>query len=119
MIEHSFVTLLIVAVTFFISYKGFNNTLFKESYAFDVDKILVNKDYIRMVSSGFLHNGWMHLIFNMLVLFSFGGILESQSGGLKLLLIYFVSLIGGGLLELLIMKAFSLAKVRSCFTSLK
>ena len=104
MIEHSFVTLLIVAVTFFISYKGFNNTLFKESYAFDVDKILVNKDYIRMVSSGFLHNSWMHLIFNMLVLFSFGGILESQLGGLKLLLIYFVSLVGGGLLELLIHK---------------
>ena len=104
MIEQSLVTLLIVAVNVFISYKGFNNHLFKESYAFDVDRILVHKDYIRIVSSGFLHNGWMHLIFNMLVLFSFGGILESQLDGLKMLLIYFASLIGGGLLELLIHK---------------
>src|SRR5215203_3638971 len=104
MIEHSLVTVLIVAITLFISYKGFTNNLFKESYAFNVDKILVQKDYIRMVSSGFLHNGWMHLIFNMLVLFSFGGIIESQLGGLKFLLIYFASLIGGGLLELLIHK---------------
>lgn len=104
MIEHSLVTLVLVLITVAFSYKGFTNKLFQESYAFDVDRILVNKDYIRLISSGFLHNGWLHLIFNMLVLFAFGGILEPLVGGIQLLLIYFVSLIGGNLLALLIHK---------------
>jgi membrane associated rhomboid family serine protease len=104
MIEHSLVTLLIIIVTVVFSYKGFTNNLFKESYAFDVDRILIQKDYLRMVYSGFLHNSWTHLLFNMLALYMFGSALEPFIGGIKVLLIYFVSLIGGGLLELLIHK---------------
>lgn len=102
--EQSLVTLIIVIVTFLISYKGFNNASFQESYAFEIDKILVSKDYIRLVSSGFLHIGWWHLIFNMIVLFAFGGILEPGIGPLKFLLVYFASLVAGNLLALLIHK---------------
>ncbi|RYZ31076.1 MAG: rhomboid family intramembrane serine protease [Chitinophagaceae bacterium] len=104
MIEQSLVTLLLVIVTGVISYKGFNNSLFQEAYAFDVDRILFRKDYIRLVSSGFLHNTWMHLIFNMIALYLFGSSLEPYIGGIKILLIYFVSLIGGNLTALLIHK---------------
>ena len=104
MIEQSLVTLLIVVVTVFISYKGFTNNLFQENYAFNIDRIMIHKDYIRMISSGFLHNSWMHLIFNMLALYFFGAALEPLLGGIKLLFIYFAALIGAGLLELLIHK---------------
>ncbi|HEX8316066.1 MAG TPA: rhomboid family intramembrane serine protease [Flavisolibacter sp.] len=107
MIEQSLVTLVLVIVTSVISYKGFRDSFFQDRYAFDVDKIMVQKDYIRFVSSGFLHNSWMHLIFNMLALYIFGSSLEPFVGGLIILLIYFFALIGGGLLELLIHKAHS------------
>lgn len=96
------VTLLIIAVTVFVSYKGFRNRLFMESYCFDVDRVLVNKDYIRLVSSGFLHNNWMHLLFNMIALYAFSSMLEPLIGGMKILIIYFLSLIGGDLLALFI-----------------
>lgn len=105
MLEQSLVTLLLVAITSFLSYKGLKDSFFQDRYAFDVDRIMVQKEYIRFVSSGFLHNSWMHLIFNMLALLIFGSSLEPAVGGLNILLIYFAALIGGGLLELLIHKA--------------
>jgi membrane associated rhomboid family serine protease len=104
MLEQTLVTLLLVAITSFVSYKGLKNSFFQDRYAFDVDKILVQKEYTRFITSGFLHNSWMHLIFNMLALLIFGSSLEPVIGPLSFLLVYFGSLIGGGLLELLIHK---------------
>ena len=104
MIEQSLVTLLLVVVTVFISYKGFKDSFFQQRYMFDVEKILVYKDYIRLVSSGFLHSGWMHLGFNMLALYLFSSSLESFIGGFKIFLIYFLGLIGGNLFALLLHK---------------
>ena len=104
MIEQSLVTLLLVVVTCVITYKGFNNSLFQESYAFDVDRIMIRKDYIRLISSGFLHTGWTHLVFNMIALYLFGSSLEPFIGGIKILVIYFASLVGGNLLALFIHK---------------
>ena len=92
--------LIIINVAF--SYKGFTNGLFFDGYKFEVDKILVNKDYKRLVTSGFLHVSWTHLIFNMISLYAFSGLLESQIGGGKFLLVYFASLIGGDLLSLFV-----------------
>ena len=104
MIEHSFITLAIVVVTGLISYKGFKNQTFFDGYMFEVDKVLINKDYVRLISSGFLHNSWRHMIFNMLALYAFGNMLEPFLGPLKILLIYFLALVGGNLLALLINK---------------
>lgn len=104
MIEQSLVTLLLIGTIIFVSYKGFNNTLLVERYCFDVDKILIGKEYIRLVSSGFFHTSWMHLIFNMLGLYAFGSLLEPLLGMLPFLLVYFLSLVGGNLLALFIHK---------------
>jgi membrane associated rhomboid family serine protease len=95
--------ILIIANVVF-SYKGFTKTLFFDGYKFEVDKILVNKDYKRLITSGFLHVSWVHLIFNMLSLYAFSGLLEVQLGAGKFLLLYFASLIGGNLLSLFIHK---------------
>jgi membrane associated rhomboid family serine protease len=84
------------------SYKGFTNATFFDGYKFEVDRILINKDYKRLVTSGFLHVSWTHLIFNMLSLYFFSGLVESNLGGVKFLIIYFVSLVGGDLLSLYI-----------------
>jgi membrane associated rhomboid family serine protease len=94
--------LILIIVNFIFSYKGFTNTAFFEGYSFKVDKVLMQKDYKRLISSGFLHLNWGHLIFNMFSLFAFSGLLETELGAVKFLLIYFASLIGGNLFALLV-----------------
>lgn len=96
------ITLLIIAVNFYISYRGFSNHAFYDKYAFGVDKVLLQKDYKVLITSGFLHVSWMHLLFNMISLYFFSEGLESYLGPFKYLLIYFVSLIGGNLFSLFV-----------------
>ncbi len=96
------VGLLLILLTVIFSYRGFISSSFFERYNFQVDKILIYKDYKRLLTSGFLHLNWTHLIFNMLGLLFFSSSLESFLGLLKFLLIYFGSLVGGNLLALFI-----------------
>jgi membrane associated rhomboid family serine protease len=80
------------------------NELFISRYSFSIENVRVYKDYIRLVSSGFLHINWMHLVVNMFVLWAFGSGLEARLGIFPFLLIYFSSLVGGNLLALWIHK---------------
>lgn len=96
-----FVFILIV-VTTIVSYKGFINKRFLEDFEFEVDRILKDRQYYRLMTSGFLHSGWLHLGFNMFSLYIFSGVVEAGLGSFNFLLIYFASLIGGGLLSLVI-----------------
>ena len=70
------VSLLLVIANVAFSYKGFTNQSFFDGYKFEVDKILLNRDYKRLISSGFLHVGWAHLIFNMITLLAFSESIE-------------------------------------------
>lgn len=96
--------LVILIVNVIFSYKGFTNEQFFDGYKFEVDRILVNKDYKRLITSGFLHVNWTHLIFNMVSLIFFSGSVESYLGGVQFLIIYMASLIGGNMFTLLIHK---------------
>ncbi len=58
--------LIIIAATCIFSYMGFNNTVLFEKYKFNVGAIANRKEYIRLISSAFLHADFMHLFFNML-----------------------------------------------------
>ncbi len=95
-------SLLLIILNLVISYRGFSNHVFFENYLFEIDKILVFKQYKRLISSGFLHVSWTHLAFNMLSLYAFSSVIEIELGGFKFLIIYFLSLIGGNLLALFI-----------------
>lgn len=99
-----FIGLSLIITNFIFSYQGFKSSLFFEKYLFEVDKVLINKDYKRIVSSGFLHVSWTHLIFNMIALLLFSGSIEAYLGWLPFLVIYFASLAGGNLFALLIHK---------------
>jgi membrane associated rhomboid family serine protease len=52
-------------------------------------------DWQRIVSSGFLHFGIIHLAFNMLLLFQLGSLLERELGRVRFGLLYLASLLGG------------------------
>lgn len=85
-----------------ITYKGFRDRSFFEEHIFEVDKILIGRDYKRLISSGFLHVDWIHFAFNMIALFAFSDEIENKLGMLNFVLLYFASLIGGNLLALFI-----------------
>jgi membrane associated rhomboid family serine protease len=59
-------------------------------------------DYWRLVTSGFLHAGLIHLLFNMYALYILGSLLEPAVGRVRFLLIYFVSLLAGSFGALLL-----------------
>lgn len=95
-------SLLIIIANFIVSYKGFNNSSFFNRYSFEVEKVLLYRQYDRIVTSGFLHVNWMHLIFNMLSLFLFSG--NAALNPFEFLLVYFGSLVCGNLFALLLHK---------------
>lgn len=96
------INLLLIVVNIAVSYKGLKDRSFFNNYSFEVDRILIEKDYKRLITSGFLHVSWMHLFFNMLSLFLFSNSLEAKLGPTAYLTLYFAGLIGGNLLSLLI-----------------
>ena len=71
------VTLVICIVTFLISYQAFNNRNIIESLKHYPVAEHQNKEYYRMLSSGFVHGGWVHLLINLFVLYQFGPIVET------------------------------------------
>jgi membrane associated rhomboid family serine protease len=96
------ISIIIILINSLVSYRGFKDRSFYERFNFRIDAVKQQKDYKRLVTSGFLHVGWLHLIFNMLALYFFSGSLERYIGSTSFLIIYFASLIGGNLLSLFI-----------------
>src|SRR4051794_137251 len=59
-------------------------------------------EYYRIVTSGFLHAGLLHLAFNMLFLYFLGSMLEPAIGRARFVALYLVSLLGGALGALIV-----------------
>src|SRR3954451_2316919 len=93
---------ILIISNFIISYRGFKDRFFFDRYSFTIDPVRIQKDYKRLVTSGFLRVGWMHLIFNMFSLYLFSSALEQYIGPVNYLLIYMAGLVGGNLLSLFI-----------------
>ncbi|HAP75740.1 MAG TPA: rhomboid family intramembrane serine protease [Acidimicrobiaceae bacterium] len=52
-------------------------------------------EWYRIITSGFIHFGIIHLGFNMFILYQLGQLVERELGTAKMLLCYFASLLGG------------------------
>lgn len=94
------VTIGIILITVLVSIKGFNDVNFFNRYKFQIGPI-VQKDYIRLLSSGFLHVDVSHLLFNMLTLYFFADVIINNLGHLNFVIIYFISLLNGNVLTYL------------------
>ncbi len=91
---------IIIAATALVSILAFQNAELMDKLKFNAYKIKHDKQTFRFFTYGFVHAGWMHLIVNMFVLWSFGEIVEnflSQHFGYKGEL-YFILLYVAGLI---------------------
>lgn len=57
--------------------------------------LAVNNEWYRLITSGFLHYGIIHIAFNMYILYMLGNLLEPQLGRVKFISLYFASMLGG------------------------
>ena len=69
-------TLPIILVTSIISILTFNRSELMARYQFNAYMIKHRNQWYRFITHAFLHADWMHLIVNMLVLYSFGQFVE-------------------------------------------
>lgn len=56
---------------------------------------VANGEWYRIITAGFVHYGLLHITFNMLLLYQFGRLLESELGRIRYLSLYVASLIAG------------------------
>jgi membrane associated rhomboid family serine protease len=68
--------IIIIVLTCVVSYTAFNNDKLMQDWILNPFKAHRDKQYYRYVTYGFLHSSGMHLLFNMITLFSFGRMLE-------------------------------------------
>lgn len=59
------------------------------------EDFLADGEWYRLITAGFLHFGFLHILMNMILLFQLGQILESALGSRRFVLLYFAALLGG------------------------
>ena len=94
-------TYALLAANVILSLMAFGDERFLNKGLFIVGPILRDKQYYRLISSGFLHGSQTHLLVNMLTLYFFGPELEKELGTGMFAVVYFISLLGGGLWSLM------------------
>lgn len=94
------ITYAIIALTTVISFICFRDARYFDMFKFNAYDVKHSNQWYRFFTYGFLHAGWAHLIINMFVLYSFGGVLEKLMRGyfLERYILYFILLYMGGLL---------------------
>jgi len=92
----------VITITAFVSYRGFVNPSIIHRYLFGTREILEDKQYYRLITPGVLHADWVHLLFNMFSLYSFGSAIEFVVGPVTFLATYLVAILGGNILALIL-----------------
>ncbi len=93
-------SIIFVCVVFTIGKRTLPSFLFR--YGLAVDGILEKSQYYRLWSALWIHDHWMHLLLNILVLLGLGYATEGPLDTPNFLFIFLVSAVGGNLLALYI-----------------
>lgn len=91
-------TLILIIITVAMSYYGWNNPSIQSKWMFNPYSVYHGKQYYRLLSSGFVHSNTMHLVFNMIALYFFGGVIERIYGkvfGPMGILFYLITYLAG------------------------
>ena len=98
------VTIFIILITVVVSVLAFSNRDLFRRLVFNAYDIKHFKNTYRFLSYALIHGDWIHLLVNMMVLYSFGRIVEQYYGfyfGLKGVLYYLMLYVGGTALSTL------------------
>ena len=76
-------------------YEGINGSYIHKEFV----SIFSTNQYYRFLTANYLHGSPMHIIFNMLALYSLGQVIEPMIGRLKFFIVYTISGLGGTLLS--------------------
>lgn len=90
--------IIIVGITVIISIVAFSNAELFDKLKFNAYLIKEHKQVYRFFSYALVHAGWLHLLINMYVLYSFGGIVEEVlmiRFGFRGILYYALLYVGG------------------------
>ena len=75
-------TLILIAVTLLVSWLAFDRPRLLDRLILWPPAIDRNKQYDRLLTHGFIHADWQHLLFNMITLFFFGRVAEQVIGSM-------------------------------------
>lgn len=77
-------TLIIIIVTLIITFIAFRSEEVMSRLMLNPYQVVYKKEWYRLITHGFLHADWTHLIINMIVLYSFGTNVEKWFQELKM-----------------------------------
>ncbi len=87
------VAILILLIIFVLSVIAFEKPSLKEDLLLHPYRVVYEKRYYMLLTSSFVHNDWLHLLFNAITFYFFAVPLEQIVGAEFFLLIYFGSLL--------------------------
>lgn len=79
---------------------GRGGSISQEQYDLGLNGLILqygDNEWYRLVTSGFLHFGIIHIAFNMLMLYQLGQLIERPLGRVRFAMLYFAALLGGSL----------------------
>ncbi len=98
MLSHAPASAVIIALIVGLSLIGFRSRAFSERLLLRPWKLFHGNEYERLLTSGFLHADMMHLLFNLIALYSVSMYVEAAAGTPAFLIIYLGSLVASGLI---------------------
>jgi membrane associated rhomboid family serine protease len=99
------VTIVLIILTGIISFQAFSKIGMLEKLKHHPYSEVHNGEWYRLLTSGFVHNGWIHLLINMFVLYVFGEHIEQvftslwgeMLGRILYLVMYLLAIVAGAL----------------------
>lgn len=71
-----------------------------EQSVFSLNRIRKHHEFHRLLSSGFVHSGWVHLFVNAFALFNFSPLLVDEFGSIATAIFFLLSVLGSSLVML-------------------
>jgi len=87
------ITIIITIITALVSIAAFNNRELFARLQFNPYQVYYRKEVHRLVTHGFIHANWEHLIFNMVSFFFFGRLVEGLFNSKLLFILFYLSAI--------------------------
>jgi len=94
------ITIILIILTVAASIYSWNHQDIYQKWMMNPYAVVHKNQYYRLITSGFIHNGYVHLAFNMITLYFFGDVIEQifkyyygGAGTFYYLLLYFLGMV--------------------------